>query len=263
MDGFILFLISMGIVFIFSLSGKVGMGFQIPGIARPLPYKYKEILNKYFPYYCQLNSKNQELFRQKLQYFIHVKDFIPRNIESVSDEMKVLISACAVQLTFGFPKVMLSHFKRILIYPDNYYSTINQQYHKGEVNPRLQAIVLSWSSFVQGYIDSNNGRNLGLHEMAHALRLENRIFNGEYDFLDKDTLAEWYQLAEDEISRIRVGESRMFRDYAGTNHDEFFSIAVENFFERPAQFFEQMPVLYALMSKMLRQDPLRNFRQVT
>lgn len=258
MNGFHFFLMSLGLIFLFSLTGKVGMGFQIPGIARPLPYKYKEILVKYFPYYHRLNRTQQKIFKQKLQYFIHIKEFIPRNIEHVTDEMKVLISACAVQLTFGYPKVMLSHFKRILVYPDDYYSTINRTYHKGEVNPRFQAIVLSWTHFAKGYIEHDTGRNIGLHEMAHALRLENRIFNGESDFLDEDTLSEWHNLAKEEIDRIRSGESRMFRDYAGTNHEEFFSIAVENFFERPQQFSEIMPRLYTLMAKLLRQNPLTN-----
>jgi len=258
MTPFLFFLLSLVFLIFLSLTGRAGMGFQLPFTARPLARNQREILNKYFPFYHKLDRKQQRIFKQKMQYFIHIKEFIPRDIDKVTDEMKVLISACAVQLTFGFPKVMLSHFKRILVYPDDYYSTINRQYHKGEVNPRLQAIVLSWRHFVQGYIEDTSGRNLGLHEMAHALKLENRIFNGEADFLNKDILDEWHVLAKEEIDGIRSGESRMFRDYAGTNQDEFFAIAVENFFERPEQFKELMPKLYLLMTKLLRQSPINN-----
>ena len=93
--------------------------------------------------------------------------------------MTAMIASSAIQLTFGLPKINLKHFERILIYPDEYYSTINKQYHKGEVNPRLKAIVVSWKAFVAGYADPHDGINLGLHEMAHALKLENIIKNGE------------------------------------------------------------------------------------
>jgi len=255
MTGVYFFLLSIAILFLLSATGKVGMGFQIPVIVRPLPWKYKEILKNNFNYYKQLSRKDKTKFEHKVQRFIHIKEFIPRQFDRVTDEMKVLISACAVQLTFGFPNVFLSHFKRILVYPDDYYSTINKTYHKGEVNPRVQAIVISWKNFVAGYDDLKDGRNLGLHELAHALRLEDRIFNEEFKFFDHETLDLWHQLANQEIERIQKGESRMFRDYAGTNQEEFFSVAIENFFERPDQFKELMPRLYANLVLLLKQDP--------
>lgn len=256
MLAFWFFILSVVLIFGLNATGKVGMGFQIPGIPRPLQRKYKQILKKHFAFYNQLSSRNKIKFEHKVQRFIYLKEFIPRQIDQVTDEMKVLISACAVQLTFGFPNVFLSHFKRILVYPDEYYSTINKQYHKGEVNPRLQAIVLSWRHFVDGYIDLKDGRNLGLHEMAHALHLEDRVLNGEVDFLNKEAMKHWFILAGQEIERINNGQSRMFRDYAGTNQDEFFSVAIENFFERPEQFQEQMPKLYDNLVLLLNQNPL-------
>lgn len=255
---FIIFLAFLSVLLLI-LSGmleQVSLGFRVPGFPNPLPAKRREILKKHFPFYHQLSPNRKKRFEQKVQYFIHVKEFIPRQIPTVTEEMKVLISACAVQLTFGYPKVFLSHFKRILVYPDNYYSTINKAYHKGEVNPRLQAIVLSWKAFVEGYINGNDGRNLGLHEMAHALRLENLIMNAEFNFLDEEVLHQWQELANQEMISIAQGKSRMFREYAGTNPDEFFSVAVENFFERPEKFKSLMPNLYAILVLLLKQDPL-------
>jgi len=262
MGAFYLFLLSCFIILLFSLTGKVDMGFQVPGVSRPLKRNFKTILKRHFPYYNDLGLPEQKLFERRLQYFIHIKEFIPRNMGTVTAEMKVLISACAIQLTFGYPKIFLSHFKRILIYPNNYYSTINRVYHKGEVNPRFHAIVLSWKSFVQGYIESDSGVNLGLHEMAHALRLENIIFNDEFDFFEPHILEEWHGLAAMEIDRIKSGNSRMFRNYASTDQDEFFAIAIENFFERPLVFKELMPNLYYVLTKLLKQDPCKLIEEV-
>ncbi|WP_420582027.1 zinc-dependent peptidase [Reichenbachiella sp.] len=255
-DVIFLAILSVVVIILTGVSGKVNMGFQVPGFPRPLSAKRKEILKKHFPYYSQLSPNRRKRFEQKVQYFIYVKDFIPRQIPTVTEEMKVLISACAVQLTFGYPKVFLSHFKRILVYPDNYYSTINNTFHKGEVNPRLRTIVLSWKAFVEGYIHPKDGRNLGLHEMAHALRLENLILNTEYSFFDEAVLQQWQSMADLEMQNISSGKSRMFRDYAGTDSDEFFAVAIENFFERPEKFKSLMPNLYGILVLLLKQDPL-------
>ena len=175
-------------------------------------------------------------------------------MDRVTWDMKVLISASAVQLTFGFPKVNLSWFRYILIYPETFYSKANQKHHKGEVNPKAKTIVLSWKYFVQGYLKPD-GRNLGLHEMAHALRLENRIMNEEYNFLDHEVLEEWEARASRTMEEIKSGVEEFFRRYGATNNEEFFAVAVENFFERPAEFKSKHPLTYQTMCRLLRQDP--------
>ena len=83
------------------------------------------------------------------------------------------------------------------------------------------------------------------------------IFNNEVDFFDHEILDEWHELAALEITRIKEGNSRMFRAYAATDQDEFFSIAIENFFERPEDFRKIMPKLYEVLSKLLKQDPYK------
>ncbi|MEQ9439602.1 MAG: zinc-dependent peptidase [Cyclobacteriaceae bacterium] len=214
------------------------------------------ILTKYFPYYQQLSPARQKTFLQRVMHFIHQKQFIARGFRPVTMEMKAMIGASAVQLTFGLPKVSLAHFKRILIYQDDYYSTITRQYHRGEVNPRLQAIVLSWYSFVEGYADSSDARNLGLHEMAHALELENMIDNEEYQFFPTEAQQRWKQLVAQYIPRIETGEMTFFRPYAATNAQEFFAVAVEYFFEEASEFHHQYPELYQVLASLLCQDPL-------
>ncbi|SHJ89186.1 zinc-dependent peptidase [Reichenbachiella agariperforans] len=256
-DSFRMFLVTMAFIFLLVLTGKINLGIYLPFLPVPLRRERKRILKNHSRYYVNLPEKEKKRFEQKVQAFIHQKEFIPRELKEVTEEMKVLIAACAVQLTFGFRRVSLSFFKRILVYPTNYYSTINQKYHRGEVNPRVKAIVLSWEHFVEGFIDEADGRNLGLHEMAHALRIENRITNQEYGFLDEKVLSEWEVLADFEIDRIQSNEPSIFREYAATNREEFFAVAVENFFERPEIFKKEKPTLYQNLALLLRQDPSR------
>ncbi|WP_277485126.1 zinc-dependent peptidase [Catalinimonas alkaloidigena] len=216
-----------------------------------------KILLQNFAYYQALDEQSKHKFVQRVQLFIARKTFIPRMFKIVTSEMKVLIAASAVQLTFGLPDICLQFFKRIIIYPDYYFSTVNNMMHKGEVNPKAQAIVFSWKSFLKGYQDPDDSYNLGLHEMAHALELENLIENEEYDFLHKETWEAFQEEAAKLSELIRENKHDFLRSYAATNEKEFFAVAVENFFERPLTFKHKIPRLYSILVLLLNQDPLK------
>ncbi len=213
-------------------------------------------LEKYSAYYLKLSATNKQIFQKRVVYFINHKQFIPRGYTHINSEMQVLIASAAVQLTFGFPKMHFPHFWRILVYQDDYYSKITQKYHQGEVNPH-GFIVLSWRNILEGFKNATDGKNLALHEMTHALHLENTIANAEYSFLKEKDWQVFNQLALAEMARMKRGQSYLFRAYATTNFHEFFAVTVEHFFERTAYFSTEAPELYTATANILKQDPLR------
>jgi len=224
---------------------------------RELDKVYKPFLNQYFTFYAHLEEKNKLLFERRVQKFIDLKTFIPRGgLQIITPEMKALIAGSAIQLTFGYPDIYFLHFWRILVYPDNYYSRITHHYHKGEVN-RRGIIVLSWRSFKEGFDDPSDGRNLGFHEMAHALRLINIVANEEYDFYDQGIMEEFEKEAKLETVKILNSHEAIsiFRNYSTTNMDEFFAVAIECFFEKPAEFKNYNLKLYQLLTMILKLDP--------
>lgn len=216
--------------------------------------RYKSHLQK-LNYYRQLKPQHRKRFEIRVQKFINQKKFISRSKSLiVSDEMKVKIAASAVELTFGWKDFRFEHFERILIYPDDYYSKISKRYHRGEVNPG-GIIVLSWKAFEEGYADPMDGINLGIHEMAHALKLENTIHNADYQFIsDKQGLS--IEMAYDKLRNGMSPLEGFFRAYAKSNVHEFFSVSCENFLERPEEFQSTDPQYYALLCAILRQNPL-------
>ena len=217
--------------------------------------KHTSFLENHFTFYQKLPERSKKVFVNKVARFMSSKEFIARQMDEVTDEMKVLISASAAQLTFGFRGITFPYFYKIFVFPDTFYNHENKAYHRGEVNPKLKAIALSWKDFVQGYMNKD-GRNLGLHEMAHALRLENRIANNEHNFLDDTLLKEWEEHASKTMREINNGSETFFRSYGGANNEEFFAVAVENFFERPVEFKRMHPLTYETLSRLLRQDPV-------
>lgn len=211
-------------------------------------------LAKYAILYQRLNKNDQRKFERIVAGFINDKEWRGAGMY-VAEEMKVMISACAAELLFGFPDLVLKHFTTIIVHPDTYRSPVSGRMHQGEVRPRSGIIMISWRDFLHGYAHTRDAHNVGLHEMAHALWFENSIANGEDDFLHPELLQDWIDHADAEIERIRSGKSRLLRSYAGTNQPEFFAVAVEYFFERPKDFKQDLPELYATLSAMLRQDP--------
>lgn len=217
----------------------------------------KAILENKFIYYQRLNQGHKDEFVKKLELVLTSKLFIGRgNISVVNSEMKILIGATIVMVTFGWNDIRLAHFNKILIYPDTYYSTISKQYHRGEVNPKQGIVVLSWNCFLNGLEDQKDGINLGIHEIAHALKLENQIYyNGESEFFNPEAWNAYQQWVSPEMVKIAAGNGSFLRESASLNEHEFFAVALENFFERPKAFFEYHPALYGALVQLLRQDP--------
>jgi len=242
----------------------IGLGWQLWRGAGWLQNRFfpggshrRKLLEKSFAYYRELGPAERRRFERRVAEFLVDKEFTARGDLPVTEEMKTLVAACAVQLTFGLPPVRLRHFRQIILYPEAYFSTVDRRYHLGEVNA-AGAIVLSWKHFVEGYRVPNDARNVGLHEMAHALLLENRTrYNGEYDFLDQRSLDYFLECAEAEHARSQRGEPGLLRAYAHTNPAEFFSAAVEVFFENPAVMTREAPQLYGALKDLLHQDPAR------
>jgi MtfA peptidase len=235
------------------LKGYIGRYLFLRNIDKVyLPY-----LRDNFPFYNALNDRDKIRFERRVQKFINMKHFVPRGgISEITHEMKALIAGSAVLLTFGYPSIYFRHFWKILIYPDNYYSTITRKFHKGEVNP-WGIIVLSWEDLKEGFRCHADGYHLGLHEMAHALRLINIIDNDEYDFYDRSIMKDFDKEAYQEISKINLHphEKSIFREYAATNKEEFFAVAVELFFEQSNELKRYNSRLFDLLTKILKIDP--------
>jgi Mlc titration factor MtfA (ptsG expression regulator) len=214
-------------------------------------------LDAYFPYFSHLKPQFRAEFLEKLETILSTKRFIARGgLEKITSQMEVLIGATIAMVVFGWRSVRLTHFHTILVYPNVYYSTINRVYHRGEVNPRHGLLVLSWNCFVEGMEDHRDGVNVGIHEIAHALKLSHFIaIDGKQEFHPK-AWAEYNQWVPAELDRLKKGLSSLFRESAGWNEHEFFAVALENFFERSQELKNYHPKLYQALVNLLRQDPL-------
>jgi Mlc titration factor MtfA (ptsG expression regulator) len=87
-------------------------------IFRNLNPESRRFLETNLRYYQRLPVKDKALFEKRVQKFIDMKEFVPRGaLHLVTADMKTLIAASAIQITFGLPGVYFEHFYRILSTP--------------------------------------------------------------------------------------------------------------------------------------------------
>lgn len=221
---------------------------------------YESYLKRSLPYYNSLSQNSRFKFLRRLHRFLQMKEFRAVEGFEINDEMKILVSASAVQLTLGLDYYLLDYFEVIVIHPDVFHSPIFDQWHKGHTNPGGRgSIVFSWKHFKEGYETDKDRLNLGLHEMAHALDLSRRLQPIEHYF--NMYYHRWLKVAEEEFRNIHNERASFLRSYAGVNIHEFFAVSVEYFFEDPAGFKEHLPEEYKQMTILLRQDPLINLEK--
>ncbi|MCK7590247.1 zinc-dependent peptidase [Subsaxibacter sp. CAU 1640] len=223
-----------------------------PFFLKKLSPVQKRIMVNQFKFYQKLKPKHQRYFEHRVASFISDKRFFGREELVVTDEMKVLISATAVMLTFGFRDFYIGLIDKIFIYPDEFYSLTNENYHKGEFNPKLETLVLSWKDFKKGFENDTDKINLGIHEFAHAIHLNSIKERDVSSTIFSDSFKELTELlANEESLRKSLIESRYFRDYAYTNQYEFVAVIIETFIESPSEFRAQFPEIYNKTKQML------------
>lgn len=253
-----LLLLGVVVAFLYLFVGEfVGAIGILAHTALPMARKDRVLLEQWSVYHGRLGPAERKEFARRVKEFIYDKHWVGKDIR-LTREMRVRVSAIAVQVTYGLGDLLLIHFGNIVIHPDAFHDRLSGAKFKGATYLRRGTIMLSWKHFTEGDADHTDALHLGLHEFAHALWLEHAVPNEEDDFFDQAALADWSRLARVEMAMINAGESRLFRRYAGTNEAEFFACAVEYFFERTADFKEKMPAEYAVMCRLLKQDPAGN-----
>ena len=215
---------------------------------------YHSIVSKYIRFYNKLGLEDQRKFLFRTFLFKKARKFHYIEVKE-SAEMPILISAVAVQLTFGLDKFMLNYFNDIFVLKDDYHYGFYSRPFMGHVDQ--SGIYLSWDNFIKGISGLTPYCNVGLHEMGHALAYVTFITETEEDKHFKKEFKNFSKVARPIFTRMQEGNRNLLGEYAAVNYHEFWAVSVETFFENPVCLRQDLPELYTAMSRLLRQDPLQ------
>ncbi len=213
---------------------------------------YSFVIGSVFSYYNELSTELKHEFVRRVHQFRKLKRFHYIGVEN-NEDTAILVSASAVQVTFGLKNYQLAYFKDIYILADAYHMDNDEELYVGHVAP--DGIYLSWKHFLYGYTYHNDNVNVAVHEMAHALLYNNFFaqYGGDSHFrLNYEAFS---HSSGPILADVITTRRSYLRNYAFTNMHEFWAVSVEAFFENPRGLRLNMPDMYESLCRVLNQDP--------
>ena len=224
---------------------------------RPFPADWYPYLEARVPFYTALDPALRERFLEYLKIFVWEKHFIGAGGMEVTDEVEVVIAAAAVRLILHLELSMYDRLTEIVVYPSHYRHPDAEHAVFGEAH-QWGVVVLSWDAVIHGLTNPDDGHDTAIHEFAHVLDRKDGSFDGTPALRCGESYRPWAEIMSRHflsLRRRRRAERRVLRDYGAINEAEFFAVATESFFEKPAQMKKRLPDLYRVLQRFYGFDP--------
>jgi Mlc titration factor MtfA (ptsG expression regulator) len=239
--------------------------------AQPFPPAWVSILETNCPFYQGLTAEDRRELLGHIRVFLDEKHFEGCGGLELTDEIKVTIAAQASLLLLHRETDYYRRLITILVYPGAYVARGIEAIGGGAVLEGDVArlgeawtegvVVLSWDDVRKGASDIRDGHNVVLHEFAHQLDQEDGAADGAPILEHRTRYVAWARVLGAEYEQLRRDSERGRRtvldEYGATNPAEFFAVATECFFEKPARLQKKHPELYEELKAYYRQDPLQ------
>ena len=257
---------------------------------RPFPAEWRDALKRRVPYVRSMPADLQLQLKAHIQVFLAEKAFIGCDGLEITDEIRVTIAAQACLLVLNRPSFYYPELRQILVYPNSFVVQREHTDGAGIKHSRRQVlageswsngqVVLSWHDTLEGAAVPDDGNNVVIHEFAHQLDQEKGAANGAPHLARRAHYPRWSQVFNDEYRALQVRirfrhepvrysgadgikqaheqppQDPLFSDYGATDPAEFFAVASEVFFERPARMAQEHSALYQELARFYRVDPL-------
>lgn len=237
--------------------------------AQPFPDAWKDVLNRNFSLYRHLPERLKNELHGHIRVFLAEKNFEGAGGLEMTDEIRVTIAAQACALLLNRPTQYYPQMQSIIVYPTSFEVedpvefSDNQYLEDTEVRSgeswHSGAVVIAWDEALNTGRDLNDGQNVIFHEFAHQLDEENESSDGIPQLPRIAGYLPWARVLGKEFKKLcrsaDAGTRTLLDHYGATNEAEFFAVATECFFEKPAQMKKQHPELYEQMKLFYNQDP--------
>jgi len=213
-----------------------------PDIEAPL----RKLFEHRLPYYQRLSDKNKQKFRTRVALYIEANDFRPQVIEEIPEDVKGIVAANIVQLTFGQKDYLLNMFERIVVYPGVFPTPQHlDRFHASEIFAEDGVLLFAMDHLMPGTLHADQYFNLGLYEYAKVFRLSRPEV--AYPELSEDL---WIDF--EKISRF---PRKKVEEFVGLENLDVWAVSVVFFFSFPEVFKTELPDLYQAHSNLFNQHP--------
>ncbi len=234
------------------------------------PAGWKALIEDRVPLVRRLSPGEWDRLLDLVQTFLREKHFEGGGGLAVDDEMKIVVAAQACLLILHLDAGCYPGVRSVILYPSTFTRrspAIDARMYVGAIphsEPLLGehtsgAVVLAWDSAHGGATDAADGQNVVLHEFAHELDREDGYVDGVPLLEAPSSTRVWARVLQQRFEELRHtaedGLPDVLNAYGATNRAEFFAVATETFFEKPADMRRRYPDLYEELRGFYRQDP--------
>jgi Mlc titration factor MtfA (ptsG expression regulator) len=238
----------------------------------PWPAAWDEIIAKNVAAWAWLDDGERARLRELAQVFLAEKNWEGCGGLELTDEIRVTIAAQGCLLILGRDHDLFARVVSILVYPSAVMTPEQRPMVFGRVTGptaarvaiagqavRGDTVILVWDEVLRGARDGKDGRNVVLHELAHAIDFLDGAADGTPPLASRADYRTWaevltaaYHALGDDVDRGTP--TGVLRAYGATNEAEFFAVATEAFFERPRALAEEHADLYAVLARFYNLD---------
>lgn len=210
------------------------------------------VLTEYgVPFYDQLPYDDKVTFQKRVRDFLKGRQLRPRDMEDLSLEHQVLVSASAVTVTFGVKKFYFPYFNLVMVYPQGYEQLIKKRYQTDRV--KMQgAVVLGLDELIAGTRDPATRFHPGIHEFSHALYHENVIeMEGYFNISTSEVRDQMQQHAMDIAAMDYLPP--LMREMTPKYPQQFFASVATLYFTQPEAVTDRWPALSGWLANIFQQ----------
>jgi Mlc titration factor MtfA (ptsG expression regulator) len=226
-------------------------------LRRPVPPEWLSYLEARVPFFRTLSPELRQRFLELLKVFVWEKEFIGANGFLITDEVRVVVGATAVQLVLHLGLSYYDRLREIIVYPGAFKLPERTGVVLGEAKHWGQ-VILSWESVLAGLSNPRDGHDTAAHEFAHVLDRADGAFDGTPRLREYSHYRVWAAVMDEHFRALQRGrplERKVLDDYGALNEAEFFAVATESFFEKPQQMKAKTPDLYEELRRFYGWDP--------
>ena len=206
----------------------------------------RQLLQKRNAFYQKLSPEKKKVFRNRMALFMIGNDYMAQVVESVPEDVKAVVAANAVQLTFGMENFLFPKFEKIVIYPKPFPSPqYPRKFHASEIFEEDGVVLFSAEQLMKSFVQPTRFYNIGLHEYA-------KVFRASYPEQVFPDLGEdiWQSL-----EAISGFSQEFITKWINLEVISPGPVSIAHFFVFPEKFKSVLPEIYDAYCKIFKIDP--------
>lgn len=208
-----------------------------------LPAGVRHLINTQSLFYQNLSAEDKTRFRNRMAMYMEANEFMGQGMEVVPPDIRGVVAASVVQITFGYEDYLLNKFEHIIIYPHRFPSPQHPSaLHASEHYEEDGAIIFSAEQLMPGFMQPHRFLNIGLYEYT-------RVFRNCHPEVIFPHIGEEHWPALEEISGFPQDKTIQ---YIGLAEIDLVALGVVYFYDFGEKFMAVLKEEYEAIGRALR-----------